>query len=78
MGAGSERRAVGAQLVSYQQFRRKPLLSEKLAHQLQRRPVVATTLDQHVKDLGGRRGNGCGVPFRDAPAVVAPPCDYVI
>jgi hypothetical protein len=78
MGAGSERRAVGAQLVSYQQFRRKPLLSEKLAHQLQRRPAVAATLDQHVKDLGGRRGNGCGVPFRDAPAVVAPPCDYVI
>src|SRR5580704_10755691 len=47
----SERRAVGAQLVSYQQFRHKPLLSEKLAHQPQRRPAVAATLDQHVKDL---------------------------
>jgi len=29
----------------------KPLLSEKLAHQPQRRPAVAATLDQHVKDL---------------------------
>jgi len=27
------------------------LLSEKLAHQPQRRPAVAATLDQHVKDL---------------------------
>src|ERR1700720_2037120 len=40
-----------AQLVGYQQFRHKPLLSEKLAHQPQRRPAVAATLDQHVKDL---------------------------
>src|SRR5215813_531578 len=31
--------------------RHKPLLSEKLAHQSQRRPAVAATLDQHVKDL---------------------------
>ncbi len=46
-----ERRAVGAQFVSYQQFRRKPLLSEKLAHQPQRRPAVAAALDQHVEDL---------------------------
>ena len=46
-----ERRAVGAQLVGYQQFRRKPLLSEKLAHQPQRRPAVAAALDQHVEDL---------------------------
>jgi hypothetical protein len=29
----------------------KPLLSEKLAHQPQRRPAVPATLDQHVKDL---------------------------
>ena len=47
----AERRAVGAQLVSYQQFRHKPLLFEKLAHQPQRRPAVAATLDQHVEDL---------------------------
>src|SRR5580704_9994571 len=46
-----ERRAVGAQLVRYQQFRQKPLLSEKLAHQPQRRPAVAATLDQHVEGL---------------------------
>src|SRR5438874_1595278 len=46
-----ERRAVGAQLVSYQQFRHKPLLSEKLAHQSQRRPCVAAPLHQHVEDL---------------------------
>ena len=46
-----ERRAVGAQLVRYQQFRHKALLSEQLAHQPQRRPAVAATLDQHVEDL---------------------------
>ena len=46
-----ERRAVGTQFVSYQQFRHKPLLPEKLAHQPQRRPAVAATLDQHVEDL---------------------------
>src|SRR6201993_3957288 len=46
-----ERRGVGAQLVSHQQLRCKPLLSEKLAHQPQRRPAVAATLDQHVEDL---------------------------
>jgi hypothetical protein len=33
------------------QFRHKPLLSEKLAHQPQRRPAVAATLDQHIKDF---------------------------
>ena len=46
-----ECRAVGPQLVGHQQFRHKPLLSEKLAHQPQRRPAVAATLDQHVEDL---------------------------
>src|SRR5436190_20193605 len=46
-----ERRPIGAQFVSYQQFRHKPLLSEKLAHQPQRRPAVAPALDQHVEDL---------------------------
>src|SRR5271165_6521751 len=46
-----ERGSIGAQLVGHQQFRRKPLLSEKLAHQPQRRPAVAATLDQHVEDL---------------------------
>src|SRR6201987_3796040 len=43
--------AVGAQLVSYQQFWRKPLLCEKLADQPQRLPAVAATLGQHVEDL---------------------------
>ena len=46
-----ERRGVGAQLVSDQGFRRKPLLLEQLAHQPQRRPGVASALDQHVEDL---------------------------
>jgi len=46
-----ERRSVGAQLVSHQQFRCKPLLSEKLAHQPERRPAVAAALHQHVEDL---------------------------
>jgi hypothetical protein len=47
----AERRAVGAQLVGHQQRWRKPLLSEELAHQPQRRPAVAATLYQHVEDL---------------------------
>ena len=46
-----ERRAVGPQFVGYQQFRHKSLLPKKLAHQAQRRPAVAATLDQHVEDL---------------------------
>jgi hypothetical protein len=46
-----ECRTVGPQLVGYQQFRYKPLLSKKLAHQPQRRPAGAATLDQHVEDL---------------------------
>ena len=32
-------------------FGAKPLLSEKLAHQPQRRPGVGENLDQHVEDL---------------------------
>jgi len=47
----SERRGVGAQLAGDQQFRRKTLLLEQLAHQPQRRPGVAPALNQHVKDL---------------------------
>src|SRR6202022_3102217 len=46
-----ERRGVGAQLIGHQQFRCKPLLSEKLAHQPQCRPAVAAALHQHVQDL---------------------------
>ena len=46
-----ERRTIGAQLVGHQQFRHKPLLSEKLAHQPQRRPGVAASVDEHVEDL---------------------------
>ena len=64
-----ERRGVGAQLVGYQQLRRKSLLFEQLAHQSQGRLGVAPALNKHVEDLGGRRGNGGGVPFRDAPAM---------
>src|SRR5215813_9515365 len=46
-----ERGGVGAQLVSDQQFRHEALLLEQLAHQPQRRPTVASALDQHVEDL---------------------------
>src|SRR3984893_5707199 len=46
-----ERRGVGAQLVSHQQFRCKPLLSEKLPHQPQRRSGISAALYQHVEDL---------------------------
>ena len=46
-----ERRGVGAQLVGDQQFGREALLLEQLAHQPQRRPSVASTLNQHVEDL---------------------------
>jgi hypothetical protein len=44
-----ERRGVGAQPVGDQQLRRKALLLEQLAHQPQRRPTVASALDQHVE-----------------------------
>src|SRR6516165_6984166 len=45
----SKRGGVGAQLVGDQKFRHKALLLEKLAHQ-QRRPTVASALDQHVEN----------------------------
>jgi len=46
-----ESRGVGAQLVSHQQFRWEPLLSEKLAYEPKRRPAVAAALHQHLEDL---------------------------
>ena len=46
-----ERRGVGAQLVGDQQFRRETLLLEQLVHQPQRRPGIASTLNQHVENL---------------------------
>src|SRR5215831_6360887 len=46
-----ERRGVGAQLVGDHQFGGEALLLEQLAHQAQRRPGVASALDQHVDDL---------------------------
>jgi hypothetical protein len=46
-----ERRSIGAELVGYQQFRREALFPEKLAHQPERRPLVASALNQHVEDL---------------------------
>src|SRR5580704_12917120 len=46
-----ERRSVGAQLVGDQQFRRETLLLEQFAHQTQRGPTVASTLNQHVENL---------------------------
>src|SRR5215467_4990791 len=46
-----ERRGVGAQPVSDQQSRCEPLLLGQLTHQPQRRPGVASALNQHVEDL---------------------------
>src|SRR5215831_15006181 len=46
-----ERGGVRAQLIGDQQFGREALLLEQLAHQPQRRPTVAPTLNQHVEDL---------------------------
>src|SRR5215470_5454385 len=46
-----ERAGVGAQLVGDENFRHEALLLEQLAHQPQRRPRVASTLDQHVENL---------------------------
>ena len=42
---------VRAQLVGDERFRREALLLEQLAHQPQRRPSVAPTLNQHVEYL---------------------------
>ena len=47
----AERRGVGAQFVGDQQFRREAVLPEQLAHQPQRRPAVAPSLDKQVEDL---------------------------
>ena len=47
----SERAGVGAQLVGDQQFRRETLFLQQFAHQPQRRPTVASALDQHVENL---------------------------
>src|SRR5205807_4554899 len=46
-----ERGGVGAQLVGDQQFRHEASLLEQLAHQPQRRPTIASTLNQHVENL---------------------------
>src|SRR4029077_10250952 len=42
---------VGAQLVGRHPRRREPLLAEQLAHQLDGRRPVSTTLDQDLEDL---------------------------
>src|SRR5438874_5261426 len=43
--------AVGAQLVGLHPGRREALFAEQLAHQLDRRRSVSTTLDQDLEDL---------------------------
>jgi hypothetical protein len=45
------RGGVRAQLVSREQFGRRALFLEQLAHQLQRRPTVASAVNQHVESL---------------------------
>jgi hypothetical protein len=47
----SERAGGGAQLVGDENFRHESLLLEQLAHQPQRRPSVASALDEHIEDL---------------------------
>ena len=47
----SERGGVRAQLIGDQQFGCEALLLEQLAHQPQRRPTVAPTLNERIKDL---------------------------
>ncbi len=44
-------RSVGAELVGRQQFRRKALFLEELAHQSECSPLVAPALNQHVENL---------------------------
>jgi len=46
-----ECRSVGGELVGHQQFRRETLFPEQLTHQPQRRPLVASTLNQHIENL---------------------------
>src|SRR5712675_9251 len=46
-----EGRAVGAEPVGRQQFRRETLFLEELAHQPECRPLVAPALNQHVENL---------------------------
>src|SRR6516165_7134480 len=46
-----ECRSVRAQLVGDQQFAYETLLLEQLTHQPQRRPGIASALNQHVEDL---------------------------
>ena len=43
--------AVGAQLVGRHPLRREALLAEQLAHELDGRRPVSTTLDQDLEDL---------------------------
>jgi hypothetical protein len=47
----TECRAVGTQLVGYEQFLREPLFLEQLAHQPQRCVFVPPALNQHIEDL---------------------------
>ena len=46
-----ERGGVRSQFVGDQQFRHEALFRKQLAHQPQRRPTVAPTLNERIKDL---------------------------
>ena len=46
-----KRRAIGAQLVGDQQFRREALFLEQLAHQPECRLRISPTLNEYVEDL---------------------------
>src|SRR4029077_14434953 len=59
-------RGVALQLVGNEHTRGSTLLLEELAEQALGGPLVAPALDENIKNEGERRGNGCGVPFRDA------------
>src|SRR5271165_3716418 len=65
--------AVGAQLVGDQQYRRETLLLEQLAHQPQRRPTVASALDQHERHEGTKSPDATGdhEDCRERPGAIA-------
>ena len=60
-------RGVALQLVGDEHTRCWTLLLEELAEQAFGGLLVAPALDENIENEGGRRGNGCGAPFRDAP-----------
>ncbi len=66
-------RGVALQLVGDKHTRCATVLLEELAEQTFGGLLVAPALDQNIENERGRRGKGCGVPFRDAPLAIPLP-----